>query len=146
MKLRIKGNSLRYRLSKTDMQTLEHIGHVQEETDFGATMLTYTLGRSNDVKELTTTFTNSTINITLPEAWAQELIKTERVGFETYAEVGDGKILYLLIEKDFKCLDEETGEDQSDNYDHPIMAEGNEGTERNEANKLDSENKESNKE
>ena len=46
-----------------------------------------------------------------------ELVETERVGFE---EKGDP--LYLLVEKDFTCLDQ-VEEDQSDNYPNPQLAE-----------------------
>ncbi len=51
----------------------------------------------------------------MPEIMAAEWEITDRVGFE-----GFDNDLFLLIEKDFKCLDE-TIEDQSDNYDNPLM-------------------------
>ena len=41
-----------------------------------------------------------------------------QAGFENNMDFGDGKQLFLLIEKDFVCLDE-TIEDQSDNYENP---------------------------
>ena len=41
------------------------------------------------------------------------------VGLENEMEIAPGKILYLLLEKDFKCLDNTT-EDQSDNYPNPL--------------------------
>jgi len=44
----------------------------------------------------------------------QELIDTERVGFENHYGA-----LHLLIEKDFTCLDN-VDEDQSDNYPNPL--------------------------
>jgi len=50
----------------------------------------------------------------MPEAMADEWLVTDRVGFEYY-ENG----LSLLIEKDFKCLDN-VAEDQSDNYPNPL--------------------------
>jgi hypothetical protein len=34
MKIRIKGNSLRYRLTKSDVAQLAEEGHLQEEVDF----------------------------------------------------------------------------------------------------------------
>jgi len=36
-------------------------------------------------------------------------------------KINDDQSLYLLIEKDFKCLDETT-EDQSDNFENPNIA------------------------
>ncbi len=40
------------------------------------------------------------------------------VGFNTKMAVAEYTTLYLLLEKDFVCLDE-TAEDQSDNYENP---------------------------
>ena len=60
----------------------------------------------------------------VPAAMANEWTSTEKVGVGGEMELGDGKILFLLLEKDFKCLDEIT-EDQSDNYDNPLAARKN---------------------
>ena len=43
MKIRIKGNSLRYRLTKTDVERFSSDGYLQEQTVFGNGMLTYAL-------------------------------------------------------------------------------------------------------
>jgi hypothetical protein len=48
--------------------------------------------------------------ITMVKIWDS----TDRVGFE-YQD----KDLFLLVEKDFKCLDN-VAEDQSDNYPNPL--------------------------
>lgn len=55
----------------------------------------------------------------MPEAWADEWIATERVGYESNMPLNDVQELYLLLEKDFVCLDNTT-EDQSDNYPNPL--------------------------
>jgi hypothetical protein len=55
MKIRIKGNSLRYRLTKSDVAQLAEEGHLQEEIDF-------ILFVPNDV--------------------IKELAETDKVGFE----------------------------------------------------------------
>jgi len=34
-------------------------------------------------------------------------------------DIGDDKHLYLLLEKDFKCIDAPAHEDQSDNFENP---------------------------
>ena len=56
----------------------------------------------------------------LPEkdklAWAN----SDRVGLQHTIVMENGKELFLLVEKDFVCLDE-TIEDQSDNYPNPWM-------------------------
>lgn len=50
----------------------------------------------------------------VPAFMAEEWVTTDCVGYEKC----DGP-LYLLIEKDFKCLDN-VAEDQSDNYPNPL--------------------------
>ena len=49
-------------------------------------------------------------------AWAN----SDRVGLQHTNLMENGKELFLLVEKDFVCLDE-TIEDQSDNYPNPWM-------------------------
>jgi hypothetical protein len=52
----------------------------------------------------------------MPHKMIAELRDTERIGFEN--NYGG---LFLLVEKDFTCLDE-VAEDQSDNYPNPLAA------------------------
>lgn len=44
--------------------------------------------------------------------------EVERVGFDGVVETAAGNQLYLILEKDFVCM-EETVEDKSDNYQNP---------------------------
>jgi len=112
MKIRIKGNSIRYRLTKTDVSTFDRDGYLEETTSFGTQVFKYALQRSpNGV--LTSDFDNSCITIYMPLEMAHEWTNTDRVGFES-----TNNQISLLIEKDFVCLDNIT-EDQSDNYPHP---------------------------
>jgi hypothetical protein len=41
------------------------------------------------------------------------------VGFSGEKPLTGQENLFLLVEKDFKCIDAEVIEDQSDNYEHP---------------------------
>ena len=50
----------------------------------------------------------------MPAAMTVEWASTDRVGYES-----NHNQMYLLIEKDFKCLDN-VAEDQSDNYPNPL--------------------------
>ncbi|MES2375456.1 MAG: hypothetical protein V4553_02705 [Bacteroidota bacterium] len=113
MKIRIKGNSLRYRLTKTDVEQFSLSGYVEETIDFGSQALTYALERS-ELNILMATFDHNKITLLMPRNMATEWEMTDRVGFE-----GFDNDLFLLIEKDFKCLDN-VAEDQSDNYPNPL--------------------------
>lgn len=114
MKIRIKGNSLRYRLTKSDVIRFAREGYIEETTDFGDQVLVYALQRT-DATDLAAHFNNNKITMLMPGTIADEWCTTGIVGFDNNTPT-----LYLLIEKDFVCLDN-VSEDQSDNYPNPNM-------------------------
>lgn len=113
MKIRIKGNSLRYRLTKSDVAAIMQNGCLEERTEFGDQALVYTLRVNNDTG-LTAGFKDNRITLFVPRKLIVQLADTDEVGFEHT----QGK-LHLLVEKDFTCLDN-VAEDQSDNYPNPL--------------------------
>ena len=113
MKIRIKGNILRYRLTKSDMYRLANEGYLEEKTDFGNRELIYVIQKNNE-KKLSAFFDDNVICLQVPSNMINELDTTDKVGFE--GKQGD---LVLLVEKDFTCLDN-AEEDQSDNYPNPL--------------------------
>lgn len=118
MKIRIKGNSIRYRLTRTEVDTIGKTGLLEETTSFGATQLTYSIHKSEN-PNLEAQFENGKITLYMPLSMINTWVTTERVGYEHLQPIGNGQELYLLIEKDFVCLDNTT-EDQSDNYPNPL--------------------------
>ena len=112
MKIRIKGNSIRYRLSKTDVEQFIKTGYLEEIVDFGAQKLVYALKKHGD-SALSASFEQNTITLYMPEQMTEEWEAPEKVGFN-----GVHNKLSLLIEKDFQCLDN-VAEDQTDNYPNP---------------------------
>lgn len=113
MKLRIKSDSLRYRLTRTDVDTLAKEGYLEEQISFAGHALIYSL-QLNDGQELTVSYINNKITMCMSHQMMDDLLNTDKVGFDNT----DGN-LDLLIEKDFVCLDE-VAEDQSDNYPNPL--------------------------
>jgi hypothetical protein len=113
MKIRIKGNSLRYRLTRTEIKRFAAEGYIEEAINFGPAQLSYSLQKSA-LSHLKAHFENNNITLYMPGQMVDELANTEIVGFEN---TDNG--LYLLIEKDFMCLDT-VAEDQSDNYPNPL--------------------------
>ena|ERR1700743_842670 len=115
MKIRIKGNSLRYRLTKSDVEQFTKNGYIEEAIDFGNQALIYALQQST-FNSLSVIFEENKITLFMPEKMAKTWNITDTVGFE-YQD----KDMFLLVEKDFKCLDN-VAEDQSDNYPNPLVA------------------------
>lgn len=121
MKIRIKNNTVRFRLSKSEVERFDKEGYIEATTAFVSQTLTYAIERRTDKlgHELSADFCNNIITLYMPEKMAKEWMEPHVVGFDTYMGLDNGEQLYLLIEKDFKCLDE-THEDQSDNFDNPL--------------------------
>lgn len=113
MKIRIKGNSVRYRLTQSDVAMLVKDKKLADSIDFGVNKLIYEL-RVVDDYALSATFNNNTITVYIPQTMANELAETDKVGFEN-----ERHMPHLLVEKDFTCLDD-VAEDQSDNYPNPL--------------------------
>ncbi|MES2780736.1 MAG: hypothetical protein V4651_12655 [Bacteroidota bacterium] len=118
MKIRIKGNSVRIRLTRSEVDHFGSEGYLEEHTSFGTVNLTYAL-QKNEQETLTASFENNKVTMNMPAKWAEEWLATERVGYEGNMPLPNGESLYLLLEKDFVCLDNTT-EDQSDNYPNPL--------------------------
>ncbi|WP_026628221.1 DUF7009 family protein [Dyadobacter alkalitolerans] len=118
MKIRIQRNSVRYRLSRTDIQKLSTEGYLEEVTPFGDSLFIYGVKKSADVSELTADFQNGKILLHIPEQLTDGWADNNVVGYDGEMLFGNNGSLKLLIEKDFKCLDNVT-EDQSDNYENP---------------------------
>lgn len=122
MKIRIKGNSVRYRLSKPELDLFAKEGYLEEKTEFPTGQLCYAIQKLFDGKNLDASFTGKKLTMFVPHEMMTEWTGTDKVGFNYNLPVDDNKTLFLLIEKDFKCIDGEETEDQSDYYDNPIKS------------------------
>jgi len=117
MKLRIKGNSIRLRLSKMEVSQLCQQGLVEERTNIGSTVFTYSLQKTNG-ENIEASFAGTTLAIAIPSRLIEKWETNTTVGFDNRLADGTMPSLYILIEKDFKCIDN-SDEDQSNNYENP---------------------------
>ncbi|MEM9672755.1 MAG: hypothetical protein AAF992_09185 [Bacteroidota bacterium] len=119
MKIRISDNSIRLRLSRTDVAQLKEHKQVTGKTAFpGQEVFRYTLQSETGLDTIKATFMQGEITITVPQSQADMIANSDQIGIEDYLENGTDEKLFLLIEKDLKCLDGNRG-DQYDKYDHP---------------------------
>jgi hypothetical protein len=49
-------------------------------------------------------YKEGTITVRLPRSQAREWLETERIGIESGQALGCGRVLRILVEKDFQCL------------------------------------------
>lgn len=119
MKLRVRGNSLRLRLSRSEVETFDQVGRVEEAVRFGpGAQLVYAVERAPD-GALSARLEGALVTVSIPAALAGPWCRTEQVGLEADQPTGDGQTLRILIEKDFTCLKTRSGEDESDAFPNP---------------------------
>lgn len=121
MKLRIRGNSIRLRLTKSDIAQFAAAGKVEEIVEFGLAKpaFSYRLDKTEEVDVVCTSFEDNCLKISIPAAHADEWISSDSVGIESAQSIGDNNVLRILIEKDFACLEKRAGEDDSDTFKNP---------------------------
>lgn len=124
MKLRIKGNALRLRLTQGEIRALADTGQVQERTEFpGGGQLTYRLRSDDKISEISVGYSGNIIEFRVPAALAQRWCSTDLVTLSAAPPVGADTV-QLVLEKDFACLEPRAGEDESDQFSHPRAAQG----------------------
>lgn len=118
MKIRIKGNSVRYRLTRPEVELFSKTGYLEEKTEFPSNTLVYALKAEKGRTELGADMNNGNITLYFPDSEKEIWFKSERVGYKNSMPVDDTLKIDLLLEKDFACLDN-VEEDQSDNFPNP---------------------------
>jgi len=119
MKLRIKGNSIRLRLLKSEVERFAAEGAISEQIGFGGSVLRYSLRMSDKAESINARFANNEIEILIPEAGARDWTGNGDVGFETEQAIGGGEALAIIIEKDFACVDRPDDPDREDAFPNP---------------------------
>ena len=120
MKIRIRDNSVRLRLTRGEVEAVRQKGVVSCSTCFpGGREFGYILESSPDIAEMTACFRNDAISVRLPEVTALAWAGSGNVSIRGEAALDGGTALQILVEKDFTCLNSRDGEDESDMYQNP---------------------------
>ena len=122
MKLRLRNNSIRLRLTQTEIAQLQETGIVEEVIDFGSAaelQFVYGIEISPMISEIEGRLEKNRITISIPKRQADTWISTDQVGFEKEQPFGGDKTLRILIEKDFACLEPRSGTEYADTFPHP---------------------------
>lgn len=115
MKLRIKGNSMRLRVSPSEMNRLLSAGRIEEIIHFAPepdARLTYALETAPSHQEITVRYLPQEVIVVLSDGRARAWAESEQVGIYGDLEFGTGQ-LTLAVEKDFACLDRKEGNDDT---------------------------------
>ena len=124
MKLRIKGDSLRLRLTQGEMRTLAERGEVEDGISFpGGAALRYRLRADTGSADISARYERNLIEIIVPETLSRRWCDTDLVTLSASQATGNGE-LRMILEKDWACLAPREGEDESDNFTHPLAGSG----------------------
>ena len=115
MKLRIQGDSVRLRLTRSEVAGLHKNGIVEETAHFGdGRSLTYGIRKRSGVGDIRAELTAGSISVHVPATTIDGWATSDDVGISAR----DG-VLRIAIEKDFRCLARASGEVERDTYPHP---------------------------
>lgn len=120
MKLRIKDNSVRLRLTRSEVDALRASGFMASKIDFpGGRELRYRLESSPASVSPAAFFADNAVTVRLPETAVLAWATSDQVSLQGDQLLDNGAMLTILVEKDFACLTKREGEDESDMYPHP---------------------------
>ncbi len=123
MKLRIRGNSVRIRLTRSEVAALGDIGRAEDAVRFSPTdVLQYGVAVTA-TDALGVEFGDRRLTVNVPKAMIEPWLAPSEVTIEGSQPIGDTDELRILIEKDFMCLAPRAGEDGTDLFVNPAAAE-----------------------
>lgn len=114
MKLRIRDNSLRLRLSRTEVGQLASSGECAATMALAAGEFRYRVITELAAARPTAAFGDGCVTVSLPAPIVAAWARSESVSIR-----GEDGPLSILVEKDFVCLKPRAGEDESDLFPHP---------------------------
>jgi hypothetical protein len=122
MKLRIKGNSLRLRVSRSELARFQAGGRIEETIHFTAApeaTLTYALESALKPSPVTVRYGSREVTVILSKDRARIWGEQSEIGVYTTLDMGPAGSLEVGVEKDFACLDR-SDEDNSDTFANPL--------------------------
>ena len=100
MRLRIRGNSLRFEISKTDLAKLVDTGKREDVVRFSSEQsLRYGI-EVRPTGAITAQYDKTSIIVTLPKSRLDLFARPEEVSVEGSQPIGGGKVLQIVLEKD----------------------------------------------
>ncbi len=121
MKLRIKGNSIRFRVTRSELDTLVDDGRIEETVWLGTdaqSRLTYALQHVASANSVTLRFNLPEIAVLIPTHEIRKWRGSGQVGVYASIPLGARSPLQLAVEKDFACLDRSDA-DNLDTFPNP---------------------------
>ncbi|HEX5228787.1 MAG TPA: hypothetical protein VFW44_13805 [Bryobacteraceae bacterium] len=120
MKLRLQGNSLRLRLSQSEVAQFSKTGFVEDRVQFApGASFTYTIETSSSLPAPVASYQDHWLRVQVPSSAAIEWYTTDNVAIAADQPIEGSKALSILIEKDYQCLHGGEARDP-DAYPNPL--------------------------
>jgi hypothetical protein len=120
VKLRIRANSIRLRLGRSEVRRLADVGRVEESTTFGPTQsFAYAVEAAAGARTTRATFEGGRLLVRVPRDVVAGWAGGNEVGISAEQPTDAGEALSILIEKDFECFDAPASEPQDDAFPNP---------------------------
>jgi len=122
MKLRIKGNSLRLRVSRSEFARFQAGGRIEETIHFTAApeaTLTYALESALKPSPVTVRYRSREVTVILSKDRASIWGEQSEVGVYSTLDMGAAGSLEVAVEKDFACFDR-SDEGNGDTFVNPL--------------------------
>ena len=124
MKLRIRGDSIRLRLKRGEVDRVASGVSIEEHTHFAGSTLTCRLEACDDT-EFSACFVDDTIVVRVPNTNVSVWAGSDEVSLYSEQAMTESGCLSILIEKDFSCLEpghHRDCEDDEDTFPHPARS------------------------
>jgi hypothetical protein len=119
MKLRIRGNSVRIRLTRSEVARLGQGFAVEQTTQFSRdSVLRSSIEPSAGAQTPTAEFESAGVSVKLPQQQVRQWAYSDEVTIEAQQRVAPGTSLQILVEKDFECIHSKR-EGDSDAFPNP---------------------------
>ena len=118
MKLRLRGNSIRLRLSQTEVTALTEGIDLMDSTGLapGKSLEFGICPRATDTVEISATTRG--FFIVAPKDMLIRWAESNDEGFEAHVAISASETTHVLVQKDFACL-KPRGEEDHDTFTHP---------------------------
>jgi hypothetical protein len=120
MKLRIRDNSVRLRLMRSEVDALRQDGLVSSKIEFpGSREFNYMVESSPASVNPGAFLSDNILTVRLPETTVLGWAASEQVTIDGEQLLDDGQRLSILVEKDFACLVPREDEDDVEMFENP---------------------------
>lgn len=118
MKLRVRDNSIRIRLTRSEVLSLAEGNVIEQVTPFSRTNRLVSRIVPVAGSTVTMTFQGERIELHLSAEWIHQWANSEVIGTTIKQPIDETHFLIIIVEKDFQCLHPDHKQ-ENDAYPHP---------------------------